>query len=1618
MFRKLSEFRRRIAEDRSNPLPSSDPGNLDRNRSRVLEQRVESDTQSTTSFDRLSLATTTTTGNQARRKSGTDQGPLGLNVVYTPENGHKADIVFVHGLGGTSRLTWSKHKDPELFWPLTFLPLEPDICLARILTFGYNAHFFKAGNVTTSILDFAKGLLFDLKYARDEQKQDLEIGRVPLIFVVHSMGGLIVKEAYMQGQNDPEYESIIKAICAITFLATPHRGTNLATILNRILQSAIVTNSKQYVNELARQSAMLQKLNEQFRHIAPKLDIVSFYETRPTAIHIKSAKVMVLEKDSSVLGYPGEISKALDADHHGVCKYESPQDPNYITVRNVLKTLMSKIISINQSRQSPLTNRRSSRDVRVLLGLSEIPATDYIFFRDQWSQGTCQWILSNSDYLAWASAMDPTPRFLWMHGGPATGKSVLSSFIIDILVEQRASCQYFFIRFGDRTKRSLSYLLRSIAFQIAESSPVLLQRVAELADEAIDLANASPTTIWERAFKSILSDMKDSQPMYWIIDGLDEAEDPRQIVRMLSDLSTWTVPIRLLLVSRKTSDIASALQKVNQSLQLTDINIEGHEDDLHQYLRQELTMPGTTEFHEDVARRVLQRAQNNFLWVRLAVTRLNSCHRFADVEVALHELPIGMEALYDRMVSSIQKRHSDDKALTLKILNCVTSAFGTLSLAEVAQAIAQDTPEILDFQTAVVDLCAGLTVIDNGGNVSMIHQTAREYLVDAKQREFYVDRAAAHLQMFLSCMQCLMTVGLRAKISRNAKPEFLDYAANYWHSHLISTAAGCTEVRKVLKKFLTGPWVLIWIQILATEKKLRVLIQASRDLSKYATQQCRHHMETGEDSDLFIDRALIENWAVDLLNLVGKFGAALTRNPEAMFKNIPPFCPRNSSIYQQFGKPEERSISVSGISSEGWEHSPLARISLPDGARASSIAAAGGQVAMLEPSGSIFIHDSSTFEERIVSPIIHGERVSRIKMNGTATLLATYGYRTTKVWEVSAGKCLLSVPNVDSWLSPLAMSFTLDNTTLLIGTDDRRIRSLSISEAPGPAWTAVAELEEPELEGHFLNSASHMALNRDSSLVSVAYRGHPLSAFEIDGAMHLGHCWRKRKEISRGEVIEAIWHPHAPELMGMYIEGVVFKWNPYDGTVDEVSTGGSRLALSTDGNLLATGDGNGLIQIFTTSGLSLLYKSASQDTVLGLAFSPNSRRLYDIRGHYGNAWEPNSLADFSERAARGNASEHESTSPVPSSCAIAISAHRVDTLTACATSPLGRLYCYGTVKGSVRLYDTQGGQIADIHASRGFLSIGQLGWSKDGLCICYTDVSKKLFIRSVTPPFNETAPIIGDRIEVPLRKLVTGPITQLIFHPDSSRILVVTPSMLSVVTTKTGIIAFSQEKTISGVTWIEHPTQHDQLIGIGLDVVHAVDWELKRFSTARLQLGDYIEPSVPKKAVLEKVLPAEDKRYLMIQISAKNKGLRENMFFFIDTAEFPRTTTPTTDTSVLDDTLSAIPLTGVPTNVSLALGFLPGHRLVYMSDAYSICTKKVSVELDPLLAGSSALPANLRKEANKNVSAGSDLKELFSLPGDWISKDSLALSSIWAKERAFVCPRNGEVAVVKCSALG
>jgi len=334
---------------------------------------------------------------------------------------------------------------------------------------------------------------------------------------------------------------------------------------------------------------------------------------------------MVLEKDSSVLGYPGEVSKALNADHHGVCKYDSMVDPNYVTVRNVLKSLISKVVAnralqTSDDDKATVMTRRRSVDLRATLAISELPSVDYAFFRDQWVEGTGGWILQHETYLEWLRCDEPSPRLLWLTGGAASGKSVLTSVVINSLVGDQAEghCQYYFIRFGDRKKRTLSLLLRSLTYQMALNIPGFQEKVIELADEAIGFETADPRIVWE-CIKSALVHVKTETSIFWIIDGLDEAENPRAVLKYLADLSSVTLPIRILVVSRKTTELDTAFQRLPPALHKTSIDVEGHAEDLRSYMLRELELdiPGDSEFTQQLMERVIRGAQNNFL-VRLA----------------------------------------------------------------------------------------------------------------------------------------------------------------------------------------------------------------------------------------------------------------------------------------------------------------------------------------------------------------------------------------------------------------------------------------------------------------------------------------------------------------------------------------------------------------------------------------------------------------------------------------------------------------------------------------------------------------------------------------------------------------------------------------------------------------------------------------------------------------------------------------------------------------------------------------------------------------------------------------------------------------------------------------
>jgi hypothetical protein len=122
-------------------------------------------------------------------------------------------------------------------------------------------------------------------------------------------------------------------------MATPHRGSDYAQLLRNILNLSGL-GSKPFIPDLQKQSASLQSINEKFRHCCQSIRLYSFYETRPPGGHIGP---LIVEKSSAILEYPSERSCLLNADHRGVVKYDSPEDPNFVAVRNALVGVIEDI---------------------------------------------------------------------------------------------------------------------------------------------------------------------------------------------------------------------------------------------------------------------------------------------------------------------------------------------------------------------------------------------------------------------------------------------------------------------------------------------------------------------------------------------------------------------------------------------------------------------------------------------------------------------------------------------------------------------------------------------------------------------------------------------------------------------------------------------------------------------------------------------------------------------------------------------------------------------------------------------------------------------------------------------------------------------------------------------------------------------------------------------------------------------------------------------------------------------------------------------------------------------------------------------------------------------------
>lgn len=237
----------------------------------------------------------------------------------------------------------------DVFWPRDLLPRE---CReARILTWGYNTDVTKGyeGTNKNNIFAHAKNLLAALKRERPKNR--------PIIFVAHSLGGIVVKEV-LRRSNESTQDSIndiVRSTSAVVFLGTPHRGSaklaDIGDIFRRMASILLVDSNDAILRTLGAESPELELCRESFTILwrKYKFSVKTFQETLPlVGVNISVLNELVVPKESSSLDDPEENAETIEANHHTMCKFYGANDPGYLQVSGELRGFVNAIVQRNE----------------------------------------------------------------------------------------------------------------------------------------------------------------------------------------------------------------------------------------------------------------------------------------------------------------------------------------------------------------------------------------------------------------------------------------------------------------------------------------------------------------------------------------------------------------------------------------------------------------------------------------------------------------------------------------------------------------------------------------------------------------------------------------------------------------------------------------------------------------------------------------------------------------------------------------------------------------------------------------------------------------------------------------------------------------------------------------------------------------------------------------------------------------------------------------------------------------------------------------------------------------------------------------------------------------------
>ncbi|OBT69998.1 hypothetical protein VE03_00646 [Pseudogymnoascus sp. 23342-1-I1] len=684
----------------------------------------------------------------------------GITVLRSFSNldEHKIDIIAISGLGGHAFGSF-KARGGQHMWLCDSLPR--DLPGAQIMIYGYNTQLHGSTSFQ-DIESLASTFRASIAAQRTPDLTSDKPRTVPLIFIAHSLGGLIIKEAIIQMKNDTKHQYLLESIYGGMFFGVPSQGMEIASLVPMVAGQPNQT----LLHTFGKESQLLRNQSRGFPKAFDSKDseIFCYYETEMS----RTAKLV----ENNVWKMEGPLCVLVDSfsarhtrpweneahncigmtrDHSTLVKF-SPNDSDYDEVLAKLNrmtlTAMSTIPCGTRWQQK--LNQLTEKEKKAVEESLKFDRMGTRFFEIETATSTtCDWLFSTPEYDQWlhSNLVSEHHGFIWIKGKPGSGKSTIMKRAVEAATNAALPSTiitFFFNARGSECERSILGMYRSVLLQLISKTPTILDNFSHLFFSKIKHGKVYKWNVGElQAILIAIMKNRQEYPVMFFIDALDECKDDEvlKLVKFFENIGHTAMSsgssLRICLSTRHYPNIP-----IRWGIQLTLEKQEGHDQDIMTYINSEFRAPHNSHVAR-IKSELRSRSSGIFIWVRLAVELLNAAFRRGEGKPAqLQQLLDSVPEELDDLFSNILKADPKSKDKSILCFQWILFSKGPLSPEELyfavlagiePAAIAKWNSDEIDsegIENFILHTSKGLVEVSKTHRtVQFIHETVRDFFL-------------------------------------------------------------------------------------------------------------------------------------------------------------------------------------------------------------------------------------------------------------------------------------------------------------------------------------------------------------------------------------------------------------------------------------------------------------------------------------------------------------------------------------------------------------------------------------------------------------------------------------------------------------------------------------------------------------------------------------------------------------------------------------------------------------------------------------------------------------------------------------------------------------------------